>query len=84
MKTIKDLFTFICCGILNLGLEYFFKKSWRMRFGTPVFFLSLLAGKFRPFEQSAGVSAFMEIFNRSKMQIVQTRQTLKPAHVQKA
>ena len=48
------------------------------------YFLSLLAGKFRPFEQSAGVTAFMEIFKRSKTSGHIKTANIKPAHVQKA
>ena len=47
-----------------------------MRIWYASIFLSLLAGKFCPFEQSAGVSLFMEIFKRKKRQIMQRLQTL--------
>ena len=51
-----------------------------MRIWYAIIFLSLLAGKLRQIEQSAGVTQFMEIFRRSE-----TDQTnFKPAHVQKA
>ena len=63
MKTIKYMFAFICCVIfINSGVDFFLKKVGACVFGTPVIFLSLLAGKFCPFEQSAGVTGFMEIF----------------------
>ena len=51
---------------INLGLN-FFLKSWRMRIWYASIFLSLLAGKFCPFEQSAGVTQVMEIFKHNKM-----------------
>ena len=47
-----------------------------MRIWYASIFLSLLAGKFSQFEQSAGVTQFMEIFRRSKNQITQRQQTL--------
>ena len=47
-----------------------------MRIWYASIFLSLLAGKFCPFEQSAGVSQVMEIFKRRKKQITQRQQTL--------
>ena len=47
-----------------------------MRIWYASIFLSLLAGKLRQIEQSAGVTQFMEIFRRSKSQIIQRQQTL--------
>ena len=55
-----------------------------MRIWYASIFLSLLAGKFHPFEQSAGVTAFMEIFKRSKTAGHIETANIKPAHVQKA
>ena len=55
-----------------------------MRIWYASIFLSLLAGKFHPFEQSAGVSASMEIFKRSKTSGHIEIANIKPAHVQKA
>ena len=56
--------------------NFFKKKSWRMRIWYASIFLSLLAGKLRPIEQSAGVTQFMEIFSETA--------NIKPAHLQKA
>ena len=76
MKTIKDLFAFIFCIIyMNVGFEFFFKKLAHAYLYASIF-LSLLAGKFCPFEQSAGVKQVMEIFKRSKMQMIQRKQAL--------
>ena len=47
-----------------------------MRIWYASIFLSLLAGKLRQIEQSAGVTQFMEIFRRSESQIIQRKQTL--------
>ena len=47
-----------------------------MRIWYAIIFLSLLAGKLRQIEQSAGVTQFMEIFRRSKSRIIQRPQTL--------
>ena len=47
-----------------------------MRIWHAIIFLSLLAGKLRQFEQSAGVTQVMEIFRRRKRQIKQRPQTL--------
>ena len=47
-----------------------------MRIWYASIFLSLLAGKFCPFEQSAGVKQVMEILKRRKRQITQRQQTM--------
>ena len=49
---------------MNMGLK-FFQKVGACAFGTPLFLLSLLAGKLCQIEQSAGATLFMEIFRRS-------------------
>ena len=49
-----------------------------MRIWYASIFLSLLAGKFCPFEQSAGVTQVMEKSDHTE------KATIKPAHVQKA
>ena len=67
---------------LTLGGEIFL-KSWRMRIWYASIFLSLLAGKFRQIEQSAGVSQVMEIFKRSKNTDHPETANIKPAHAQK-
>ena len=53
-----------------------------MRIWYASIFLSLLAGKFCPFEQSAGVSQVMEIFKRRKKADHTETANIKPAHVQ--
>ena len=47
-----------------------------MRIWYASIFLSLLAGKLRQTEQSAGVTQFMEIFKDRKIQMIQRQQTL--------
>ena len=66
---------YFSCNIYYFGVLEFFLKSWRMRIWHAIIFLSLLAGKLRQFEQSAGVTQVMEIFRRRKRQITQRQQT---------
>ena len=70
------MFAFICSGIFINFVWIFLKKVGACVFGTPVFFLSLLAGKLRHIEQSARVTLFTEIFKRSKKQITQRQRAL--------
>ena len=72
----RSVCIYLLCNIHVLRAIFLKKKVGACVFSTPVFFLSLLAGKFCPFEQSAGVTQVMEIFKRSKMQIIQRQQTL--------
>ena len=54
-----------------------------MRIWYASIFLSLLAGKFCPFEQSAGVSRFMEIFSNAIIVRSYREANIEPAHVYK-